>query len=81
MDSQRVFSNTIVQKPQSFSSQPSSRSNSHIHTCIYHTLSSKGGQKRVLVGFAINVSGIHMVLSLEVVAVQVLFAFEIVIAS
>ena len=29
----RVFSNTIVQKHQFFSAQPSSQSNSHIHTC------------------------------------------------
>ena len=28
----RVFSNTTVQKPQFFSAQPSSQSNSHIHT-------------------------------------------------
>ena len=29
----RVFSNTTVQKHQFFSAQPSSQSNSHIHTC------------------------------------------------
>ena len=29
----RVFSNTTVQKPQFFSAQLSSQSNSHIHTC------------------------------------------------
>ena len=29
----RVFSNTTVQKHQFFSTQPSSQSNSHIHTC------------------------------------------------
>ena len=31
-DSQRVFSNTTVQKHQFFGAQPSSQSNSHIHT-------------------------------------------------
>ena len=30
----RVFSNTTVQKHQFFGAQPSSQSNSHIHTCM-----------------------------------------------
>ena len=30
----RVFSNTTVQKHQFFGAQPSSQSNSHIHTCL-----------------------------------------------
>ena len=33
----RVFSNTIVQKHQFFSTQLSSQSNSHIHTCQWKT--------------------------------------------
>ena len=35
----RVFSNTIVQKHQFFSPQPSSQSNSHIHTWLLENLS------------------------------------------
>ena len=34
----RVFSNTIVQKHQFFSAQPSSKSNSHIHTWLLEKL-------------------------------------------
>ena len=33
----RVFSNTTVQKHQFFSAQPSSQSNSHIHTVPYYS--------------------------------------------